>query len=438
MLPQESRTDNINVRRRGRVIVRCEGGEILKKFMKFLTASVAAAGLLFAAVLGTADYFTPDSYTVTAGSRLRWLSGALSVVRDGEADVSASTAAQYPQSYDAQLMLYDTIPLKAVKINVVDQTCVVLSGKPFGIEMFTNGVVVVGLADIKTDTGSINPAIDAGLKVGDVITAIDGKTVSKNTDVQQAVESCRGKTLKFTVRRDGAVCSLSVRPVCSEADGLYKAGVWVRDSTAGIGTLTYYDPSTSCFAGLGHGICDSDTGKLMPLLSGNIVSVTINGITQGRKGAPGELRGYFSDDAAIGTLLANVPSGVYGRLARSPQGPALKAAMKQEVKPGPVKILTTIHGSSPQYFNAEIERIDYRDSAQSKNMVLRITDEKLLSQTGGIVQGMSGSPIVQNGKLVGAVTHVFVNDPTCGYGIFAENMLEESRAAGALLKQKVS
>ncbi len=411
----------------------------MKKFMKFLTASVAAAGLLFAAVLGTADYFTPDSYTVEEGGSLSWFSGALSIVRQGGAEISASAGApQYPRSYDAQLMLYDKVPLKTVQINVVDQTCVVLCGMPFGIRMFTDGVVVVGLADIKTGTGSVNPALEAGLKVGDVITAIDGKSVDKNTDVQQAVEHCSGAAMKFTVRRDGTSFTVPVHPARSEADGLYKAGLWVRDSTAGIGTLTYYDPTTNCFAGLGHGICDSDTGQLMPLLSGDIVPVTINGITKGRKGAPGELRGYFSDETAIGTLSANVPSGIFGELARPAQGPVLKAAMKQEIKPGAVKILTTLHGGKPQYYDAEIEKIDYRDSVQSKNMVLRITDEDLLAQTGGIVQGMSGSPIVQNGKLVGAVTHVFVNDPTCGYGIFAENMLEESRALGASAKRKAS
>lgn len=408
--------------------------------MKFLTASAVTVSLLFMAVLGTADYFTPDSYAVTEGGSppLR-LSNALSVVCSGSEDVSTiSGDTVSPKSYDAQLMLYGKIPLKAVRVSIVDQTSVVLCGKPFGIRMFTNGVVIVGLADIKDGSDTFNPALEAGLKTGDVITAINGKPVFKNTEVQQAIEKCSGSPLKFTVRRDGTNLNVSVRPVRSENDGLYKAGLWVRDSTAGIGTLTYYDPVTESFAGLGHGICDTDTGQLMPLLSGDIVPVTINGIARGRKGSPGELRGYFSEDTAIGTLLENVPTGVYGSLSSPLGGTAIKTAMKQEVKTGPVKILTTVQGSIPQYYSAEIEKIDYRDCAQSKNMVVRITDKNLLKQTGGIVQGMSGSPIVQDDKLVGAVTHVFVNDPTCGYGIFAENMLEESRSSVLKEDRKVS
>lgn len=403
----------------------------MKKIMKFFTVSAAVLGLMFAAVLGTADYFTPNSYTITEGGSLNWYSGAFSVVKDNSAEVSVYAGSRYPKTYNAKLMLYHTIPLKTVQVNVVDNSCVVICGTPFGIKMFTNGVVVVGLADIKTNSGTINPASEAGLKVGDIITSVNGKTVSTNTDVENAVESCSGRAMKLMVNRDQQKLSVAVQPVRSDSDGLYKVGLWVRDSTAGIGTLTFYDPSEKCFAGLGHGICDSDTGQLMPLLSGDIVPVTISGVTKGLKGTPGELRGYFSDDKAIGRLSANVQSGVYGTMNNPIQGTAMKIAMKQDVKTGPAKIYTTIDGSAPKLYDIEIERIDYRDSVQSKNLVLRITDQKLLAQTGGIVQGMSGSPIIQDGKLVGAVTHVFVNDPTRGYGIFSENMLTQAKAVGA-------
>ncbi|MCI1982642.1 MAG: SpoIVB peptidase [Oscillospiraceae bacterium] len=410
----------------------------MKKIMKFLTVTAAVTGLLFAAVLGTANYFTPDSYTVAEGGSLKWCSGAFSLMRDGKKNVSVSAGGRFPKTYQATLMLCNAIPVKTVRVNVVDKTCVVLSGKPFGIKMFTNGVVVVGLADIQTESGVCNPASDAGLCVGDVITAIDGKTMESNIDVEKAVEASNGDAEVFTVRENGQKRDITVQPARSETDGLYKVGLWVRDSTAGIGTLTYYDPSTGYFAGLGHGICDSDTGQLMPLLSGDIVSVAINGITKGQRGTPGELHGYFSSDNAMGSLSANVACGVFGRLNRSIQGTAVKIGMKQDVKPGAVKILTTIQGSAPQYYDAQIERINYRDDVQSKNIVLHVTDPKLLSQTGGIVQGMSGSPIVQNGRLVGAVTHVFVNDPERGYGIFAEKMLMETRSVSARGKRLAS
>ena len=203
----------------------------------------------------------------------------------------------------------------------------------------------------------------------------------------------------------------------------------MRDSTAGIGTVTFYNPTNSAFAGLGHGICDIDTAEIMPLGSGDIVPVTISGVVKGEKGKAGELRGYFSSDVPVGSLEANVEAGVYGTLNSAPVNrEALKVAMKQEVKTGPAKVLTTIDGGEPRYYDIQIESVNYKNHAMSKNLVICVTDPDLLAKTGGIVQGMSGSPIIQDGMLVGAVTHVFVNDPTKGYGIFAENMMSVSQS----------
>lgn len=409
----------------------------MKKLIKLLTATAAVLGLSLAVILGTADYFTPDSFTVTAGSRLEWLSGAFSIAGDNP-DVSASTNASLPRTYRGELMLYNLIPVKAVDVSYVDETCVIPCGTPFGIKMFTNGVMIVGLADIQTADGPVNPAKQAGLQIGDVVETVNGNTVNTNSEVADAVEHSGGKDLSMVVRRDSTTVSVELDPVISSSDGLYKAGLWVRDSTAGIGTLTFYDPTAKSFAGLGHGICDSDTGELMPLLTGDIVPVTINGITKGIEGKPGELRGYFSDDKAIGNLNANINSGVYGTLNSAPSGKALKVAMKQEVKTGPAKVLTTIDGGRPQYYDIQIEKIDYRDNVQCKNLVIHITDKRLLTQTGGIVQGMSGSPIIQNGMLAGAVTHVFVNDPARGYGIFAESMLNASQSVNSSASSKAS
>lgn len=399
----------------------------MKKIMQIFTASAVITVLLFASVLVTADYFTPDSYTVTKNGSLQWLSGAITVVRDSSEEVLAGTGSAYPKTYQGKLMLYNVIPLKTVQISEVDRSCVVLCGTPFGIKMFTDGVMVVGTSDLSTADGGVNPAVSAGLQVGDIITAIDGKIVETNSQVEEAVENCGGKQMQFTVRRDGTTLTVTILPVKSQPDGLYKIGVWVRDSTAGVGTLTYYDPSNGAFAGLGHGICDADTGEIMPLLEGEIVPVSISGVSKGEKGTPGELKGYFTSDTPMGTLCKNTVSGVFGFTSSAFEGQAIKVAMKQEINTGPVTILTTIDGETPQYYQAEIEKIDYRDDVQSKNMVIHITDASLISQTGGIVQGMSGSPVIQNGMLVGAVTHVFVNDPTRGYAVFAENMLTASQ-----------
>ena len=408
----------------------------MKRYQNFLAAFSTVFGLLFATVLGTADYFTPDSYLVEEGSGVNWQNNLFSVVKKGSSEVSADT--RDSKTYRAELMLYRTVPVKSVQVEEVKNASVTLGGMPFGIKMFTNGIMVVGLADIKTETGCFNPATEAGLKVGDIITSVNGKSACSNLDVEKIVEGSGGRPIQFTADRGGQKVSASVQPVRDESDGEYKVGLWVRDSTAGIGTMTFYDPAEKCFAGLGHGICDSDTGRLMPLLSGDIVPVTISGVTKGVKGTPGELRGYFTDDKAAGTLGANVPSGVYGTLNGSASGQTVQVAMKQDVQAGPVKIYTTIDGNTPKFYDAVIERIDYRDSVQSKNLVLHVTDPQLLTQTGGIVQGMSGSPILQNGKLVGAVTHVFINDPTRGYGIFAEKMLVQSQSVGAQEKKLAS
>ena len=410
----------------------------MKNFFRTIAAFTTTLSLLYLVSIGMANYFTPDSYKITAGTKLQWGSDAITAVAENGTDITTEVSTTPNKSYKAQLMLYHILPIKTVNVDVVKETLLVPCGTPFGIKMLTNGVVIVGVADIKTDSSTVNPAAIAGLKVGDVITAINGKEVNTNAEVIDAAAKSEGKQLTILVNRNNVKLSVCLKPVKSEVDSTFKAGLWVRDSTAGIGTLTFYNPLTKSFAGLGHGVCDTDTNELMPLLNGDIVPVTISGIDKGQKGTPGELRGYFTTDIAMGTLDANVSAGVYGTLNFIPKGNALEVAMKQEVKTGPVKIMTTIDGGKPQYYDAQIENIDYRDSVQSKNMVLHITDQNLIDATGGIVQGMSGSPIIQNGKIVGAVTHVFVNDPTRGYGIFAENMLAVSQSVNAAILSKAS
>ena len=327
--------------------------------------------------------------------------------------------------YDADVLLFNTIPIKTVHVDVTEPLMLVPCGTPFGIKMFTNGVVVVGMSDIDSETGKVNPAEQSGLKIGDIITNVNGETVYENEEISKVIQDYNGEPLVLTVKRDTEILEISLNPVKSSQDGSYKGGLWVRDSTAGIGTVTFYNPENGLFGGLGHGICDIDTNSLMPMKNGDIVPVTISGVTKGQKGAAGELRGYFSSNQAIGNLFMNSDEGVYGQLEASPvEQQALPVAMKQEVKEGPAQILTTVADGEPQYYNVTIESIEYKNSSRVKNLVVLVTDKALLEKTGGIVQGMSGSPIIQNGKIVGAVTHVFLNDPTRGYGIFAENMVE--------------
>ncbi len=399
----------------------------MKKILKSITAAAAVATLLFVISIGVVSYYTPDSFQVAAGQSLQWNVAAITAVTDNS-QIPVSSVKNTNQSYKAKLMLYHVIPIKTVNVDVVSNTTLIPCGTPFGIRLYTNGVVIVGVADIQTSAGSVNPAAIAGLKVGDIITSVNGKKVNTNSEISGLISKNGEKNMRLTARRNNIIFTADLQPVLSALDQTYKAGLWVRDSTAGIGTLTFYNPATKSFAGLGHGVCDTDTNQIMPLLKGDILPVTINGISKGEKGAPGELRGYFSTDTAIGTLQKNITLGVYGTLNNAPEGKSYQVGMKQEVKPGPAQVLTTVDDQGPQYYDIVIEKIDYRANVESKNLILHITDSKLLDKTGGIVQGMSGSPIIQNGKLVGAVTHVFVNDPTRGYGVFAENMLAASQS----------
>ena len=397
-----------------------------KKFFQRLTGWLTAFTLLAGSAVGYYHYTLPDQFRVTAGTKLRLNQTGLSIIDTvNKKEITASALKSANQNYHAQLMLFDVIPIKTVSVKVVQEKLLVPCGTPFGIKMFTNGVMVVGVADIESAGKMINPAAVAGVKVGDIITEVNGKAVTQNSQVAKLIESSAGAPVELSIKRNEETLTATLTPILSDVDGSYKGGLWVRDSTAGIGTVTFYDPSNGSFGGLGHGICDVDTNELMPLRSGDVVSVTISGIVKGQKGRAGELRGYFNNDFPVGQLQANSEGGVYGTLNSSPVSTeAIPLAVKQEVKTGAAQIYTTVDGTTPRPYGIEIESINYQDGTKTKNLVVKVTDPDLLSKTGGIVQGMSGSPIVQNGKLVGAVTHVFVNDPTRGYGILAENMLE--------------
>lgn len=294
-------------------------------------------------------------------------------------------------------------------------------GTVFGIKLFTDGVIVASLSDIYTESGVCCPAAEAGIQPGDYLLTADGRDIPDNATLAQYIGSSQGEPIAFQIRRGDEVLEVEVDPVYS--GGSFKTGMWVRDSAAGIGTLTFYDPESGKFGGLGHGICDMDTSGVMTLKSGEPAPITLSGIVKGEKNAPGQLRGYFSSDESLGTLLANKETGVYGTLNTVPSGEAVEVLTREEVEPGPVQLMVCLDETGPQLYDGEIEEIVNRDS-QTKNLVVHVTDPRLIEKTGGIVQGMSGCPILQNGKMAGAVTHVFTEDPTRGYGIFIENMLD--------------
>lgn len=393
----------------------------------------AAVNLLIAAVMSVTVYYSealPDSYLVSGGSELALNTPLAITAEELPPDTRLNVRAVISESSTArsisQLKLFGTVPIKTVAVRSVDRPVLVAGGNPFGIKMLTDGVLVVGLESID----GCCPAGDAGVRAGDILTSVNGRSVSSNADVRKALNAGRGGTAVITFTRSGYPHEVSVTPVYCGEDKQYKAGMYVRDSSAGIGTITYYDPQTGRFGGLGHPICDVDTGSLMPLSSGEVVAVSINGVARGTAGAPGELIGCFITGIPIGTLESNNSCGLFGTLDSAPNLTSpIPVAMRQEAEVGSAELLTTLHGVTPEAYRIEIEKVDLGDSSNGRNMVIRITDERLLSETGGIVQGMSGSPIIQNGRLVGAVTHVFVSNPAKGYAIFCDSMLNADASA---------
>ena len=303
-------------------------------------------------------------------------------------------------------------------------------GTPFGVKFMTEGVLIVGFCDVDTASGRTNPSSAAGLSVGDRIIAVNGKRICGLGELSRIVESSGGKSISLTYRRGGNEHTATLTPAYSLSEGCYKTGAYVKDNGAGIGTVTYIVPNSLEFGGLGHGICESDGGKLVPISRGAVVNVGIDGVEKGKSGTPGELRGHFKSGKS-GSLLQNTDCGVFGVLATLPEGlpsEPLYLGLRDEVKEGRAYIWSTLEGSTPKRYEIEISNID-RSAAAGKCFSVKVTDKALVDASGGIVQGMSGSPIIQNGKLIGAVTHVMINDPTAGYGIFIENMLAAANAS---------
>ena len=285
---------------------------------------------------------------------------------------------------------------------------------------------MVGFSEVHTAAGTVNPAKQAGLRLGDRVIRMGNTVTETNEQVHAALEAAAGAAVEVVYVRKGEQRQTTLLPVWDTQNAQWRAGMWVRDSSAGVGTLTFADAQAGVFAGLGHPISDSDTGERVALRSGEIVACQIVGCTGGTAGSPGELKGKFLSDHALGRICINGENGVYGTVSTAIAGQQTELAFAQEVLPGAAEILTTTSGETPRSYRVYIEKVN--DADPHRNMVLRVTDPALLVQTGGIVQGMSGSPILQNGRLVGAVTHVLVNDPTRGYGIFAQTMLEQAHS----------
>lgn len=332
---------------------------------------------------------------------------------------------------NAKLKIFNFLPVKNVTVNVVPDKKVIPSGEAIGVKIQTKGVLVVGLSSITSEDGKKrSPAADAGFEIGDTILEINNQKIEKDRDITNMVNTNKEESLNFLIERKGSQQNIDVKPVKSLEDSVYRIGLWVRDNIAGVGTMTFIDPDTSTFGALGHGITDIDSGVLVDISKGSVLKSKVASVQKARKTVPGEIVGIFYESQdPYGEIYKNTNFGIYGRLnleKRQNLADSIPIALSYQVREGPAKILTTIDGNKVEEFDIEIQKVNRQNTSNNKSMLLKVTDQRLLDITGGIVQGMSGSPIIQDGKLVGAVTHVLVNDPTRGYGIFIEWMLDEA------------
>ncbi len=393
----------------------------MKKIIKFSSVLLATvAFVIFSFIIYGNICFTDEAY-VSDG---RIYLSELFTVSKYKGNISTSAKIDIRSNDSNEIKLLGAIPVKNVAHDESNRKYLVPGGDLIGIKLKTDGVLVVGTESFQSENGTVCPAENAGIAVGDTLKTVEDIKISNNEQLSEIISTSEGHSLDVEIIRDGKTVAMTLTPEISSVTGQYKCGLWIRDSTGGIGTLTYCDVENGCFGSLGHGIYDTDTGKIIPTEKGEICDAILNGVTKGTGGTAGELKGIISG-SAYGDIISNNENGIYGSLDYIGNGlDILPVAFPDEVMTGSAEIISTVRNNAKESFNIEIEKINH--STDSKNFIIKVTDDELLEITGGIVQGMSGSPIIQNGKIVGAVTHVFVNDPTKGYGIFIDNMLDSA------------
>ncbi|NRT70800.1 SpoIVB peptidase [Clostridium beijerinckii] len=323
------------------------------------------------------------------------------------------------------------IPLKAVEVQKIKDLEIYPGGNPVGVRVNSEGVIIVGYSEIEINNKKEeSPGKAAGLEIGDVILRVNGENMENSMDLLKTIKECDNESIKVDILRNGENLTKTIH-LKKENNKDYKIGLWIRDSTAGVGTMTFFDPSTKKFGALGHPITDADTNEPFLVKKGDLLESSIISVRKGEKGSPGELKGIFlNEETPTGNIEKNTQSGIFGEIknaqALNNKIKPLKVGFRDEISVGKAKIITTVDENGPQEFDIEIEKTLNQSIPGSKSMVIKITDPKLLQKTGGIVQGMSGSPIIQNDKIVGAVTHVLINKPDTGYGIYIEWMLQEA------------
>lgn len=326
---------------------------------------------------------------------------------------------------EVSLNLFGNIPIKKMDVNVIPKAKVVPIGKAIGMKLYTEGVLVVGMSEINGK----KPYENSGIQEGDAIIEINNEQIENTNDLIETVNKSNGKTVKVKYKRNDQTITTSIEPA-KTSENEYKLGLWVRDAAAGVGTMTFYEPSSGMFAALGHGIADIDTSELINIESGELTTTNILSIVKGQKGNPGEIRGTIENSQSLGSIYKNTGFGVYGKVQNKNKldintMEEMDVALRDEIKTGKAQILCELENGRTEKYDVEVKKIYMNNNENNKSMIIKITDEKLIEKTGGIIQGMSGAPIIQNGKFIGAITHVLVNDPTVGYGVFADIMIKQ-------------
>ena len=333
---------------------------------------------------------------------------------------------------DMTVSLFGILPIKTVGVEAINCEELIPSGQIVGIRVNTDGILVLGVGEFESELGQVSPCKGI-IEKGDIILSCNDKSLGTKEDLRECIEKSDNNILNLKLVRQGNEKQVEVSPIYSDCEDVNKIGLWIKDSTQGIGTVTYIDPNTKAFGALGHGITEQSTGKIVPVKDGELMNATIMEIKKGKKGIPGEISGTidYTSTEKIGNITQNNSLGIYGNLynieALGQYFPAMPIALQDEINEGRATILASLTPQGVKEYEVEIQKVSKYSSEPSKSMVIKIVDKQLLDITNGIIQGMSGSPIMQDGKLIGAVTHVFVNDPTKGYGIFIENMIEVSQ-----------
>jgi len=320
------------------------------------------------------------------------------------------------------------LDIKDIEVNVLDKASVIPIGKITGIKLYTKGVLVVGMSEIQGQ----KPYQETNIREGDIITNINEIEIDNTTELIECINQSNGEKLNITYITNGEIKECNITPVKNEA-GKYQIGLWVRDSAAGIGTVTFYEPETGNFVALGHGITDIDTSEIIDISSGELVNTRILSIVKGESGSPGKIQGTLDNQRSIGTIYKNTRLGIYGKVNNPSNllpsyNNTIEVATRDEIKLGKATILCGVENSDKiEEYEIEIEKKFVNNNYDNKSMLIKVTDEKLIEKTGGIVQGMSGSPIIQDGKFIGAITHVIVNNPKEGYAVFGDMLIKQMR-----------